>query len=721
MAPYSDLDLVLLHNGKVRGLTDIADALWYPIWDSGVALDHSVRTVDEAVSVADEDIKAVAGMLDLRHVAGDETLTAELREKVLIRWRASAPERVEEMHAASDARLALFGEGAYLLEPNLKESRGGSRDAQALHALAMAQLVDMPPAVRRAYADLLDVRGELHRITGGAVDVLRLQEQDGVALCLDRLDADGRPDRDSILLQVNSAARLIAHTLDAAWRRVRSPVPSRRVLGGGQQASRRLLGRGQPSPSASSVQRVGLARDVVAHDGEVVLALDAKPPHDGGIVLRAARAAAENAMPIAPATLARLRDEAAALPQPWPEEARDDFVALLGSGSAAVSVLESLDLADLLEPLIPEWAMVRSKAQHNPVHTFTVDRHLLECAAVASRLVRGIDRPDLLLVGALLHDIGKGLPGDHSVTGAPVAAQIATRMGFAEQDVAVIRALTRHHLLLPDTATRRDPDDPATLRIVLDAVGDDPTMLELLHALSIADAAATGPAAWSDWKASLIAELVRRVRVVQRGAKPPTDHPLDERRRALAEDGKVAVLVGKDDLTVAVPDRIGALYRTAGVLALDLLDVRTASIRTYQGMAVNHFVVAPRFGRMPDPARLREELIRVLDGDTGLAERLREKERTYARPAPAEIPPPTVHWFDDEATDATVLEYRARDSLGLLCRVTAALERAQLDVRGARVESVAGSVVDAFYVTTRSGGLVPASARPEIAAELLRA
>jgi [protein-PII] uridylyltransferase len=206
-----------------------------------------------------------------------------------------------------------------------------------------------------------------------------------------------------------------------------------------------------------------------------------------------------------------------------------------------------------------------------------------------------------------------------------------------------------------------------------------------------------------------------------RGAEPEAIPPLDGERRMLAGLGKVAVVVREDEVIVAVPDKVGALYRTAGVLALHMLDIRSASIRTHAGMAVNHFSVEPRFGRMPDPAQVRAELVRVLDGDTGLAARLREKERTYARTPHIEREPATVHWFDDEATDATVLEYRAADAIGLLCRVTAALERCQLDVRSARVSSVAGSVVDAFYVTTRDGRLVPSAARPDIEAELRKA
>ncbi|MEO6886032.1 MAG: [protein-PII] uridylyltransferase [Jatrophihabitantaceae bacterium] len=703
-APYSDLDLVLLHDGTIDGLAETADSLWYPIWDSGVALDHSVRTPEQVVAVAKDDLRAMLGMLDVRHIGGDLDLSTQVRERMRQLWRASATARSSQLRELSTERAALAGEAAFLLEPNLKDSRGGLRDAQALQALAIAQLLDVPATVRQAYEELLDVRGELHRRTGRAEDVLRLQEQDGVAQALELHDGTGQPDRDALLRKVNLASRTIAHCLDGAWRRADPPV------------KRRRFGRASVEP-----ERVGLARDVVAHDREVVLARDADPPRDPGLVVRAARAAAENGLPLADFTLARLAAEAAPLPVPWPDAVREDFLGLLGSGVAAVPVFEALDLAGLLERLIPEWVAVRCRAQRNPVHRFTVDRHLLETAAEAARHTRELDRPDLLLVGALLHDIGKGTPGDHSVVGTSIAAVIAERMGFSAGDVAVIAALTRHHLLLPDTATRRDLDDPATIRIVTDAVGQDVDLLELLYLLTIADAAATGPGAWSDWKGSLIVELVRRVRSVLHGAAPPSVPPLDEQRRALAETGELAVVICEDKVTVAVPDRVGALYRTAGVLALNLLDIRSASIRTYAGVAVNLFTVEPRFGRMPDPVRLRADLVRVLDGDTGLAGQLREKERTYARAAVVELQPPTVHWFDDEATDATVLEYRAADAIGLLCRVTAALERCQLDVRSARVSSVAGSVVDAFYVTSRDGSLVPVDRRADIEAELLKA
>lgn len=707
-APHSDLDLVLLHDGRIDGLGELADAIWYPIWDSKISLDHSVRTPEQAVAVAKDDLKALLGLLDIRHLAGDAGLTGRVRTSILDVWRATATKRFDELKTISHERWDIAGEAAFLLEPNLKESRGGLRDAQALRALAVAQLVDYPVRVREAYPVLLDVRGELHRLTDRAEDVLHQQEHDGVAAALDCPDGPEEQGRDALLRRVNEAARAIAHALDTAWRRIDatqgSRAPRRRRFGG----SRPVL-----------PERVGLARDVVAQAGEVMLARDADPWSDPGLLLRVARAAAENDLAIAPFALQRLASESAPTPTPWPRSALDDFLAVLGAGTPAIAVLESLDQAGLLAALIPEWDAVRCRAQHNPVHRYTVDRHLLGTAAAAAEHDGDVDRRDLLVLGALLHDIGKGFPSpDHSVTGAVHAETIARRMGYDGDDLAMIVGLVRHHLLLPNTATRRDLDDPMTISIVRESVGDNAELLELLHALAVADAAATGPAAWSEWKGALISDLVRRTRAAIGGRRQPPTTPLDDERRALAERGELAVVVGEHEVVIAAPDAPGTLYRSAGVLALHSLDIREASIRTHAGMAVNRFVVEPRFGQMPDPVLVRSDLARALRRELGLADKLAEKERTYSRrPGGAPRRRPSVHWFDD-ATDATVVEFRGDDEIGLLCRITAALERAGLDVRSARVSSVAGAVVDAFYVTDRDGKPIDPQHRPALEAEL---
>ncbi|WP_262402883.1 HD domain-containing protein, partial [Actinomadura sp. CNU-125] len=248
-----------------------------------------------------------------------------------------------------------------------------------------------------------------------------------------------------------------------------------------------------------------------------------------------------------PATVERLAASAAVPGPPWPSDARDALVSLLGAGPPAIPVWESLDQAGVIVRLIPEWGHVRNRPQRDPIHRFTVDRHLVETAAGAAALTRDVARPDLLLTGALLHDIGKGRGGDHSVAGAPIAADIAARLGFAAADAASLRAVVRHHLLLPHTATRRDIDDPATIETVTTAVADVPgrerETLELLAALAIADGNATGPAAWNAWKARLVAELARRAAAALSGGTPPPPPALGERELALARRDRVAVRV----------------------------------------------------------------------------------------------------------------------------------------------------------------------------------
>ncbi|HYT10393.1 MAG TPA: [protein-PII] uridylyltransferase, partial [Mycobacteriales bacterium] len=429
-APHSDLDLVLLHRGR-RSATDIsqvADAVWYPVWDARIGLDHSVRTVAEAVAVGRDDLKAALGLLDLRHLAGDPALSGLLRESVYAAWRSDAARRLPELREATRTRWTAAGELAFLLEPDLKDARGGLRDVHALRSLAAAQLVDQPgPMVAAARDVLLDVRGELQRRSGRALDRLVQQEQDGIAAAL------GYDGADELLRAVSEAGRTVAFAVDTAWRRVEAELSARRRS---RSLARSITG--SLAGRAPAGQRRPLADGVVEQDGEVVLARDADPWADPVLVLRAATAAARARLPLAPHALDRLATESATMSLPWPPGARDAFVDLLGTGPAAVPVLEALDQAGQLVRLLPEWARVRSKPQRNPVHRFTVDRHLVEAAAQAAALTRMVSRPDLLLLGALLHDVGKGWPGDHTEAGVRVVREIGPRLGLPYGDAATL-------------------------------------------------------------------------------------------------------------------------------------------------------------------------------------------------------------------------------------------------------------------------------------------
>ncbi|MGZ9933648.1 [protein-PII] uridylyltransferase [Streptomyces sp. NC-S4] len=711
LSPRSDLDLLLLHDGKAepRALGALADRVWYPVWDLGLALDHSVRTPGEARRTAAEDLKVHLGLLDARTVAGDAGLLAGLRTSVLADWRNQAARRLPELHSLCRERAERAGELRFLLEPDLKEARGGLRDATALRAVAASWLADAPrEGLAEARRRLLDARDALHLVTGRATDRLSLQEQDQVAAQLGLLDAD------ALLREVYEAARVVSYAGDVTWREVGRVLRARAA----RPRLRGLLGARGDRAAA----RAPLAEGVVESDGEAVLALAARPDRDPVLALRFAAAAAQAGLPVSLHAVRRLAAQGKPLPVPWPAEAREQLLTLLGAGEPTVAVWEALEAEGLITRLLPDWERVRCRPQRNPVHTWTVDRHLIETAVRASALTRRVGRPDLLLMAALLHDIGKGWPGDHSVAGETIARDVAARVGFDPHDVAVLGSLVRHHLLLIDTATRRDLDDPATVRAVAEAVGSVGT-LEILHALTEADALATGPAAWSAWRGSLVADLVARVAALLRGTAPAAGEPeipsTEQERLAVEalrtgepvlalqarqEDDAVGV-----DLVVAVPDQPGVLPAAAGVLALHRLTVRAADLRSMElpdrlgEVLVLRWRVAAEYGALPQAARLRTDLVRALDGSLDVPAKLADREAAYPRRRGVVPPPPRVTVVPDVSSLATVLEVRAPDAVGLLHRIGRALESRGVRVRSAHVSTLGANAVDTLYVTTPEG------------------
>ncbi|WP_210588095.1 [protein-PII] uridylyltransferase [Streptomyces sp. GESEQ-35] len=735
LSPRSDLDLLLLHDGTDSdAIAALADRIWYPVWDLGLALDHSVRTSAEARKTAGEDLKVQLGLLDARHIAGDLGLTAGLRTAVLADWRNQAPKRLPELQELCAERAERQGELQYLLEPDLKEARGGLRDATALRAVAASWLADAPrEGLDDARRRLLDVRDALHLATGRATDRLSLQEQDQVAAELGLLDAD------TLLRQVYEAARVVSYASDVTWREVGRVLRSRAV----RPRLRAMLGGGKPVADRSP-----LAEGVVEQDGEVVLARAARPERDPVLPLRAAAAAAEAGLPLSLHAVRRMAAATRPLPTPWPAEAREQLVTLLGSGHPTVEVWEALEAEGLITRLLPDWERVRCRPQRNAVHIWTVDRHLIETAVRASEFTRRVSRPDLLLVSALLHDIGKGWPGDHSVAGEIIARDVAGRIGFDREDVAVLAALVRHHLLLVETATRRDLEDPATVRAVAEAVGTQGT-LELLHALTEADALATGPAAWSSWRASLVADLVKRVSAVLAGdvpEEPEAGAPTAEQERlaieAIATGSPVLSLRAQTEpptedqpsgdpeplgveLLIAVPDQKGVLPAVAGVLAMHRLAVRTAELRALDlpdgvegSVLLLDWRVAAEYGSLPQAARLRADLVRALDGSLDIAGRLAERDAAYPRRRGVVAPAARVTVAPAASRLATVIEVRAHDAPGLLHRIGRALEDANVRVRSAHVSTLGANAVDAFYVTGPEGAPLPSEDAGSVARKL---
>lgn len=694
LAPASDLDLVLIHDGR-RDFQDVAQRLWYPVWDAGIALDHSVRTPKEAIAVAADDLKVVLSLLDGRAIAGDIELAERVLASVRERWISGAKKRLAGLEEITRERHVKEGDVAHLLEPDLKQGKGGLRDLRVWHALVVAVPVVEPSELMQTAADeLLTVRVELHRVAGRATDRLLLQYQDDVADRLDVADADG------LMADVSAAARAVAWALDDAWARASSWRAGPKGRGGGGD---RDLGRG-----------------IVLRDGEVDISADADL-EDESLILRAAEAAARHGVRFRRGALERLT-EATAPGDPWSPAAHEALIGLLGAGEPLVPVLEALEHYGLMDRLLPEWTPVRSRPQRNSLHRFTVDRHLVEAVVQAAQLTREVARPDLLLVGAWLHDLGKGYPGDHTDAGVALVEKIGPRLGFAAEDVHVLVTLVREHLLLASVATSRDLTDPVTIETVARAVGDR-EVLELLAALTKADSLATGETVWSSWKEELVDDLVRRVDAALRGEPLPA--PVDEadgRRRALVDRAAGELLVEVDGTTVDVvaPDRPGLLAVIVGLLALRGQSVRSAVATTAEGVAVDSFTIQPVFERAPDWSSLRDELASALVGDGDLEARVEERSDRY-RPrqsAAARPPDPVVLVHVEGASDATVVEVRSPDDVGVLFRIARTFTSLDLDIHQARAVTLGQEVVDTFYVCDAAGNPVDDRAA-EITAALL--
>ena len=681
LSPLSDLDVLLLHN-DAPDIEEVAEALWYPIWDQGEKLGHSVRTLNETLTLASEDLDTATALLSSRLIAGSQPLANELSGKAVDQWKSKAkfwlPKLAESVHSRHRAK----GEVAFMLEPELKEGRGGLRD---VHAMGWANLNGQGPfevehhQLLECYEVILRARVELHKQAKRSSDKLLLEQQDAVA------EALGYEDADLLMADVASAARRISWNIDELCYGIENAGLSG-VWNFGKKVGDTIKGKRKPVSSNLSAD------------------MDITPEQ----VLRIALQTARNQERFSPETIRRLRQANLVILDPWTDELRELFIDLLLVGHDAIPVFETLDQLDLFVPFLPEWKPARSRPQRNAYHRFTVDRHLLETAAEASKLADRVDRPDLLVIGALLHDIGKPYPGDHTEVGVQLINIIAGRMGFPQADIEILIEMCQHHLLLPDIATRRDLDDFDTIQ----TVGNSLKTIEsvrLLHALTEADSIATGPAAWSSWKAGLVEDLSNRtISYLKGGAGSiiertfPTPDQLQMMRR-----GMIKVEGDADRLTIMEIDKPAVFGRVAGALSLCGLDVVEAIAHTEYGMVLAMFRVAPNTTKDIDWNSVCVFVQDSVRGRVAIAARLAERMQTYSLQISQQFPDRVVDTdvkIDNETSStATVIEVSAPNGMGLLYQITRALSSLDLNILSAKVQTLGSDVVDSFYVLDNDG------------------
>jgi [protein-PII] uridylyltransferase len=780
VSPHSDVDLLVLVDEKRRPSPEDLRGLLYPLWDAGFQVGHAVCSPKEAIERARGGLEAATSLLEARLVAGPAGLMDEMtgrRRRWLERDGRRLARRLLEVTAERHLRVERAG---WVLAPDLKQDVGGLRDLHAVGWLAAVAGWPRPagrPELVRAGELLLAVREALHGQTRRKNDRVRADLQPAVAKALG-LDGDDGADR--LMAAVHTSARTVEYLAAVETRTL-----AERLLGGPRRSG--LVRRLEPggvrledgllvvdATDAGNATDAGRARSpaagVGAPSGRVAQGgMEGSPPSTGALgpaadpqaevllAMRLLAARARTGRQIARPTLAWLEQTFDRAPlEAWSEPLRAAFVTVL-RGPEAVGACELLDHVGGWAVLLPEWAPVRGRVQHDPWHRYTVDGHAFAAAAEVSRLLEQDERAaktaraagdlDALYLAAIFHDIGKGSGADHSAAGELLTRRALARMGLDADELEEVAVLVRHHLLLVETATRRDLDDPSVVEGVAAALGA-PRRLRLLHLLTVADGLATGPAAWNDWKGTLVADLAARVlHVLERGEPPSPGDPealalrIEAARPALA--GKAARLLGTlpgsylstlatvdaeelaEELelladppgpggvrhrvdpsgeghglvTVCAADRPGTLARTTGVLALHRVSVLRAHVwSTSGGLALQRFAVqAPASLRWE---RLGADLDAAWAGRLAVEARLERKARDYRAPAPVE---PDVRVLPDESAHSTVVEVRAADALGLLHAIAAALGDLDLDVRVAKIDTLGDRVVDTFYVRSPWG------------------
>jgi [protein-PII] uridylyltransferase len=738
LGPSSDIDLLLLHEGAAPdAVAVLADAVLYPLWDGGFEIGHAVRTVAEAVLIAEERLEVLTAELDARFVAGDRELVEEMTAKILAVARSDPPAFATRLRAEAMDRHERAGSTAHLLEPDLKDGAGGLRDINALGWLerAIGASLESAGLLRVRERNRLDaaeefltrVRSALHLSASRRTDRLVVDQQGPIARMMGFEDEPRLPAPDGLMRVLFEHARQVMHVSGSVFGRMLA------------DADDALLSR-DPGAIPGDAQEILIALAEMAEAGS-----------SPSISL-----------------LDELEAAAPAQDVEWTDDAREAFLRILRAGESGVAAVETLDRLGLLVRYVPAWSDVRCRPQRDPYHRLTVDAHLTAALAAMGLMLDGGDPGDAvereavgqvgdrdaLLLGSLLHDIGKIGEGGHVPVGARVADEVLRLMRIAPGTRELATFMVAEHLLLPDTATRRDLTDDDLILGVAARIGST-ERLAALYLLAKADAAATGPGAWTPWRRTLIRELVAKIqRIFDRGQMGTElaavlSERVEQLRARLANEAEGAVerfvlrmprgyflsvepataarqfstiaprlgvsevravsiagaQPGTYELLVVAVDRPGLLSWIAGALSLAGLSILTAQVfTTDDGVAVDLFEVEgawePEVGE-DRWRRFRRTLRGTIAGTISLERRVDEMRRHY--PAPRADLPVTVA-VDNRSSDFfTVVEVGAPDRIGLLHDITAALADLRLDVHVARVSTYTGRVVDAFYVRDSLG------------------
>ena len=762
MAPFSDIDLMILHDGSAAGLVaDVARRLLQDLFDAGAEVGQSVRTVADACRLATADATILSSLLECRSLAGHEPLVSRLAGRLRAALRRRPAQQARALVEARRDEAAKYGETVSLLEPNVKRSPGGLRDIHLVRWLgtvfedaAGLDGLALPSGLSRADADVLRdaaefltrLRIDLHLAAGKAADELTRDQQVRIAADRGFESRDGLLGVERFMRDYFHHTRGVAQVADSLAARVRHPSPARSLVAG--ILGHRVDGMFRVGPRAVSV--VAGRLDAVAGS------LDS--------IVRLVELAMLYELPIDPVVWAAVRAGAERLPAEADAQARGRFLGLFAQPRRLGTALRRFHEVGVLERFVPEFAHARNLLQFNNYHKYTVDEHSILAVEQAAAFEddpgwlgdawRGLNRKRTVLLALLVHDLGKGFIEDHSEVGARIARAVAARLGLPADEAEIVEFLVLRHLVMAHQAFRRDTRDDSLVAAFARDTGS-PEVLRMLAVLTAADVAAVGPGVWTRWKADLLGELYFRtlgtldgdspslvserhrrgleellaardpedpvVRLAR--AMPPSALQETDPARMVEELGRIARL-GPDGILVTTrwqPDTAtvavtvaaweaslsGIFHRLTGGLTSQRLEILAADIHTLDGgLALDHFVVHdPDYAGAPPADRLAEIAAALRSALTA------DDPPSFARRwnpfAPQVLPsaglPPRVRFDNESSATTTILEVFAHDAAGLLYELAHAIFAEGLSVRSAKIGTYLDQVVDAFHVTDAEG------------------
>ncbi len=768
--PLSDIDLMVVYDGAELApyVQRMMQELLYSLWDLGLQVGHSLRSLDDCVAMARTDFPSRTSMQEARFLAGDRRLFGRfrkvLRENV---YRRDFAQFLETTLTERDQRYRRYGASPYIGEPNVKESAGGLRDvhtamwlgAAKFGARTLRELSDKGLITPREQAStdaaltfLWRVRNELHFFSGHKNDVLSRDLQPRIAKNLGYENDETSLGVERFMRDYYLHARAI------------------------HRVSRRLIARCQETlsrrGSAGRRQRQqALADGLVFFDGQLHLAdrdsgpLRAEPTRLMKVFWHLHRLGCELSL-----DLERALEDSLYLADGSFQRSiavRDLFLDICRMWGRVAQTFREMHELGLLGRFLPEFGALTCLVQYDVYHKFSVDQHSLlavehlEALAPgqsaesegAAQVLSEVEKPELLMLGMLLHDVGKARGHGHVAKGIPLIRELVTRLELDPEDGALVEFLVAHHLTMSHIAQRRDIDDPKTIADFAATAGD-PQRLRMLYLLTWADMRAVGPGVLTPWQATILHELYTRTLTRLTGGRRerPSRTLLAERLRVAVGDDLSAQAVkahlammserylattgvqrmaehlsmlqqlnstsvvtelfhhpdlGSSDLVVVTRDLPGLFSLIAGTLASQGVNIISAQIHTRgDGIAIDTFQVNdPSGDAVTSPAywgRTLDALRMVLTGDAQVAALL-EKRRAAGRAAAGAEGSVKITLDNHLSDDYTVLEVKCLDRLGLLYLVTKTLAGFGLDIATARIATEIDHAVDTFYVHDGQG------------------